>query len=144
MMNSTGLAPAEMTNSSYSRASLSSNPVSSLTWTRMAISPLSGRSKNNRTSAACPAERGAGLQGVAYRIVVFRMSLLLILHGNAHGAIGHHGGDGVLVHHLVDGVLQDDDELIEGFNLTLEFNTADQVDGHRDFFFAQHVQERVL
>lgn len=40
----------------------------------------------------------------------------------------HDGGDGVLVNHLVDAVAKQHDELVEGFNLTLQFDAVDQED----------------
>ena len=41
----------------------------------------------------------------------------------------YHSGDRVLVDHLADRVLQQDDELVEGLDLTLQLDAVDQVDG---------------
>jgi hypothetical protein len=59
-------------------------------------------------------------------------------------AAGHDGGDGVLVDHLRHGVAQQHDVLVEGFDVTLQLDAVDQVDGDRDVFLAQQVEERVL
>src|SRR5690242_2083196 len=55
-----------------------------------------------------------------------------------------HGGDGVLVHHLADAVLQQDHELVEGFDLTLQLDAVDQINRNRDFIPPERVQERLL
>jgi len=50
----------------------------------------------------------------------------------------------MLVHHLRDGVLEQDDVLIERFDLALQLDTVDEVDLNLDMLLAQRVQERVL
>jgi hypothetical protein len=61
-----------------------------------------------------------------------------------HGAAGHHRGDGMLVNHLTHGILEQYHELIERFDLSLQFDAIDQKDGYGDMFLAQNVKERVL
>ena len=67
-----------------------------------------------------------------------------ILYWQAHDTPRYNRGYRMLVHHLADGVLQQHDELIEGFNLALQLDAVDQVDGNRDPLFSQQVQVRVL
>ena len=50
----------------------------------------------------------------------------------------------MLVNHLRYGVAQQDDILVEGFDVTLQLDAVDQVDRHRDMLLAQQVQEGVL
>jgi hypothetical protein len=50
----------------------------------------------------------------------------------------------VLIDHLTDAVLQQHHELVEGIDLTLEFDAIDQVDGDGDAFLAERVQEWIL
>jgi len=50
----------------------------------------------------------------------------------------------VLVDHLRHRVAQEHNVLIEGFNLALELDAVDQIDGDRNMLFAQGIQERVL
>lgn len=57
---------------------------------------------------------------------------------------GNNGGDGVLVHHLGHRVAQQHDVLVKRFNLTLEFDAVDQVNGHRHMFTPELVQKRIL
>ncbi|MCY1247244.1 hypothetical protein D9M72_605590 [compost metagenome] len=47
----------------------------------------------------------------------------------------YHCRDSVLVDHLADGVFQQDDELVERLDRSLQFDTVDQVDGHPNFLF---------
>ncbi len=60
------------------------------------------------------------------------------------GAPRNDGGDGVLVDHLGDRVAQQHDILVERFDLPLQLDTVDQVDGNRHVLAAQCVQEGVL
>lgn len=62
----------------------------------------------------------------------------------AHRTAGYDGGNGVFVDHLADSVLQQDDELVEGFDLALQLDAVDQIDGNRDAFLTQGIQVRVL
>ena len=50
----------------------------------------------------------------------------------------------MLVDHLGDGILQQHHVLIERFDLALQLDTVDQVDGDLHMFLTQCVQERVL
>jgi len=50
----------------------------------------------------------------------------------------------VLVDHLRDGVSKQDDVLVERFDLALQLDAVDQIDGHRHVFLAQCIQKRVL
>jgi outer membrane protein TolC len=45
---------------------------------------------------------------------------------------------------LADGILEQDDELIEGFDLPLELDAIDEIDGYRDVLSAERVQKRVM
>ena len=60
------------------------------------------------------------------------------------GAAGHDSGDGVLVDHLRDGIAQQHHVLVEGFDLALQLDAVDQIDGHRHMLLAQLVQEGIL
>ena len=64
--------------------------------------------------------------------------------GQAHRAARHHGGDGVFVDHLADSVLQQNHELVEGFDLALQLDAVNQIDGNRYAFLTQGIQVRVL
>ncbi|MNE05669.1 hypothetical protein D3C80_982390 [compost metagenome] len=74
--------------------------------------------------------------------VVARFALLAA--GQTDRTARNHGGNGVLVDHLADGVLQQDDELVERLDLTLQFDAVDQIDGDRNAFLTQGIQVRVL
>jgi hypothetical protein len=50
----------------------------------------------------------------------------------------------VLVNHLADGILEQDDELIEGFDLPLQLDAIDEVNRNGNALFAQGVQVRLL
>jgi len=50
----------------------------------------------------------------------------------------------MLVDHLGDGVTQQHDVLIKRFDLSLQFDTVDQVNGHRYMLPAQSVEEGIL
>jgi hypothetical protein len=50
----------------------------------------------------------------------------------------------MFVHHLRDRVLEQDNVLIEGLDLSLQLDPVDKVDRYLDVLFAQGVQERVL
>ena len=50
----------------------------------------------------------------------------------------------MLVNHLGHGVTQQNYVLVKGFNLSLQLDTVDQVNRHRDMFPAQGVKKRVL
>jgi hypothetical protein len=62
----------------------------------------------------------------------------------AHWTARHHSGNGVFVDHLADCVLQQNHELVEGFNLALQLDAVDQIDGNRYAFLTQGIQVRVL
>jgi hypothetical protein len=51
--------------------------------------------------------------------------LLFASAGQADGAARYNGGNGVFVDHLADGVLQQDHELVEGFDLALQLDAVD-------------------
>ena len=61
-----------------------------------------------------------------------------------HRTTRHHGRNGVLVHHLSDRVSKQNDILIKGLNVPLQFDAIDEVDRDRDMFLAKKVEERVL
>lgn len=50
----------------------------------------------------------------------------------------------MLVDHLGDGVTQQHDVLIKRFDLSLQFDTVDQVNGHRYMLPTQSVEEGIL
>jgi hypothetical protein len=62
----------------------------------------------------------------------------------AHWTARHHGGNGVFVDHLADSVLQQNHELVEGFDLALQLDAVHQIDGNRYAFLTQGIQVRVL
>ena len=66
--------------------------------------------------------------------------LALISTRQAHIARRHHGRDRMFVNHLADGILEQNDKLIERFDLALQFDTVDQVNGYRDALLAQRIQ----
>jgi hypothetical protein len=45
----------------------------------------------------------------------------------------------MFVDHLRNGILEQNDVLIEGFNLALQFNAIDQIDRDRHMLTAQHI-----
>ena len=55
-----------------------------------------------------------------------------------------HSRNSVLVDHLADRVFQQDHELIERLNLTLQLNTIHQINRNWNTFPTQCVQERIL
>jgi hypothetical protein len=59
-------------------------------------------------------------------------------------AAWHDGGDGVFVNHLRHGIAQQHHVLIKRFNLSLELDAVDQVNGDWHMLAAQYVEERVL
>jgi hypothetical protein len=50
----------------------------------------------------------------------------------------------MLVDHLRYGVAQQNDVLIKGFNIALQLNAVDQVNGYGNVLFAQGIQEGIL
>ena len=54
------------------------------------------------------------------------------------------GGNGVFINHLRDSITQQYHVLIKRFDMPLQFDTVDQVDGNRNMLFTQGVQKRVL
>ncbi|RMN81584.1 hypothetical protein ALQ52_04413 [Pseudomonas cannabina pv. alisalensis] len=54
------------------------------------------------------------------------------------------GGNSVFVDHLADRVLQQNDELVERLDRTLQLDTVDQIDRYPDLLFTQGIQVRVL
>jgi hypothetical protein len=50
----------------------------------------------------------------------------------------------MLVNHLTNSVLKQYNELVEGFDLTLQFDPVDEVNGYWNAFLTQYVQIRVL
>ena len=66
----------------------------------------------------------------------------VVRHGDR--ARGHHRRNGVLVHHLRDRVLEQDDVLVERFDLALKLDAVDEIDRDLDVLLAQRVQEGVL
>jgi hypothetical protein len=50
----------------------------------------------------------------------------------------------MLVDHLRDGIPEENDVLVEGFDLALELDTVDEVDRDRNMVLAEEVQEGVL
>jgi hypothetical protein len=61
-----------------------------------------------------------------------------------HVARGHNRGNGVFVNHLADAVSEQDDELIEGIDLALEFDAVHEVDRDGHTFFAQGIEKWIL
>lgn len=64
--------------------------------------------------------------------------------GDSHGARRHNRGNCMFVNHLIDAVAQQHDKLIEGLDLSLQFDAIDEEYRHRHALFAQDVEERVL
>lgn len=63
----------------------------------------------------------------------------------ADGTCRYDGGNGVFVNHLGDGsVSQEDDVLVERFDLTLQFDAVNQINRNRNVLFTQCVQEGIL
>ena len=65
-------------------------------------------------------------------------------HRDAHLTGRHDSRNGMLVHHLVNGVFQHDYELVERFDLALQFDTADEIDCDGNLFLALYIKKRVL
>jgi hypothetical protein len=55
-----------------------------------------------------------------------------------------YGGNGMLVDHLADGILQENDKLVEGLDLSLQLDAVDEVDGNGYALPTQGVQEWLL
>jgi hypothetical protein len=56
----------------------------------------------------------------------------------------NHRGDGMLVDHLANTVLQQDNKLIKRFDLTLQLNAIDKINGNGNAFLAKRIQEGFL
>src|SRR5947209_355112 len=100
--------------------------------TRIARSPPRGRSNN------CRAPTSHSLDDGRFR------DLTILAGGQAHVARGHNRGNGMLVHHLTDAISQQDDELIERVDMSLQLDAVDEIDGYGHPLFAQGVQKWVL
>ena len=50
----------------------------------------------------------------------------------------------MLVDHLRQGVAQNNDVLVERFDLSLKLDAVDQIDRNGNMFLPQHVEERIL
>src|SRR5215468_7229556 len=111
------LAPAERASAFNSASRSAGSPSPRSTSTSNARSPASGRS-----SIKC-LRRGSGF------------ALGIVRHRD--GAGRHHGRDGVLVHHLGHSVLEEDDILVERFDLSLKLDAVHEVDRNLNMFFAQ-------
>ncbi len=61
----------------------------------------------------------------------------------ADGTTGDNGRYSVFVNHLGHGIAQQDHILIKRFNLSLQFDSVNQIDGNWDMFTTQCVQERI-
>ena len=55
---------------------------------------------------------------------------------NVYSACGHDRGNCVFVDHLGDGIFEEDDVLVERFDLTLQLDAFDKVDGDLNVLFA--------
>ena len=88
--------------------------------------------------------RQAGLNRKAERSRKGRSTFFALIGTEVHCTAGDDRGDGVLVNHLRDRVAQQDHVLIEGFDVALELDAVDQVNGHRHVLTTQKVQEGVL
>jgi hypothetical protein len=71
---------------------------------------------------------------------------IVVIHSRleVHGSTRYDGRNGVLVNHLRHGIAQQNDVLVEGFDLTLKFDAVDEVNRHRHVFTAQLVEEWIL
>src|SRR3954464_7354059 len=78
------------------------------------------------------------------RIARERSGVRGVLNRNRHRSRRDDRGNRVLVHHLGHGVLEEDDVLVEGFDLALELDAVHQVDRDRNMLLAQRVEERIL
>jgi hypothetical protein len=67
--------------------------------------------------------RAAGSGGLAFLLEI-------------HWARGHHRGNGVFVNHLRHGIAKQNHILVKGFNLSLQLDAVDQINGHGDVFLA--------
>jgi hypothetical protein len=61
-----------------------------------------------------------------------------------HGTARHYGRNGMLVNHLSDRIAKQHDILVKRFNLSLQLDTVDKVNGDRHVLAAQGVEEWVL
>ena len=82
------------------------------------------------------------LRIVAVFLAVFLIALALVR--NTDRARRDDGRNRMLVDHLVDAVAQHYSELIEGFDLPLQFDPVHQENRRWNSFSAQDVQERIL
>ena len=55
---------------------------------------------------------------------------LRILQRNSHHPGGDNGGNRMLIDHLADRILEQHDKLIERFDLALQLDTIDQINGN--------------
>ena len=95
--------------------------------------------QESRDSMRVARSRAVGLCGQSVRAGRF-----VTRHGKLHRTTRHDRGNGVLVHHLGHRVAQQHNVLVERFDLTLQFDAVDQVNGHRHMFTPELVQKRVL
>ena len=97
-------------------------------WTKTVFSPESGRSKNNQY-----------LKLRIARLTHGGITVALSLHRDLDHARGDNGGDGMFINHLTHCIFEQNHKLVEGLDLTLQFDPAYQVDLHWNPFFTKHI-----
>ncbi|MCY1173628.1 hypothetical protein D9M73_137950 [compost metagenome] len=108
---------------------------------RLRVLTIQVNENGSLTTTVALKEQSRLLSGVTW------LSVALLGLGRARQtdrAHGYNGRDGVFVDHLADGVLQQDHELVEGFDRALQLDTVNQIDRNPNFFFSQSIQVRVL
>src|SRR5258706_7625946 len=73
-----------------------------------------------------------------------RSGVLRMLKRDRYRPRRDHRGNGVLVDHLGNGVLEEHHVLVERLDLPLQLDAVHEVDGDRDVFLAQRVEEGIL
>src|ERR1700744_966102 len=124
--------------SSSRLASKSSLPKSILTSAACVVKGWCLLSKSRRLAATGIASRLDARQRELHASGGFRVRM------EVHRACRHHRRDRVLVNHLSHGIAEQNDILVERFDVALQLDAIHKVDRHGHMFFAQCVQERVL
>jgi hypothetical protein len=78
-----------------------------------------------------PCAVGSRLRQIRLRFAGLRVSTLVVRARQLDRACRHDGRDGMFVDELADRISEQQHELIEGFNLSLQLDAVDQVDGNR-------------
>ena len=67
-----------------------------------------------------------------------------VLHRQTNISARHHRRYRVFVNHLTDRVLKQNNELIEGLYLALQFNAVNEKNRYRNALFTEQIKVRVL